>query len=396
MNQDYDLIVVGGGAAGLMSATTASKRGLKVLLLEANKQLGRKILISGGGRCNFTNLDVSPDSYVSSNKHFFKSSLSRYSPYDFTDLLDEFGIKYHEKKLGQLFCNNSAKDIIYVFEKLCNRYNVEISLNTKVESIEKEDGLFQLQTNKGNLVAKNLIIATGGLSIPTIGANDFGLRIAKQFGHRLIETRPALVPFKLSNSALSGFSQLSGIALPCRISTNRISFDEDILFTHKGLSGPATLQISLHWLPEEKINIDFLPGVDVYEKLLKAKNKKPKLTIGNILKADLPKRFLEKWTLEYLKMPQLELGNIKDQDLKSFSDQVNKWEFVPEGTEGYRKAEVTVGGVSTDKVSSKTMESQIEKGLYFVGEVLDVTGWLGGYNFHWAWASGNAAGTSVN
>jgi len=395
MNANYDLVVIGGGAAGLMSATTAAKRGLKVLLVEANKQLGRKILISGGGRCNFTNLDVSPESFVSENKHFFKSSLSRYSPYDFIALVEEFGIKYFEKQLGQLFCVNSAKDIIYIFEKLCQRYNVEISLSTKVESIIKEDGLFKLETTKGHLVSQNIVIASGGLSIPTIGANDFGYKVAKQFGHKLVETRPALVPFKLNHETLSDYNEMSGLAMPCRIFTESISFDEDILFTHKGFSGPATLQISLHWKPGQKININFLPSTDIYEFLQRTKKRKPKLTIAQALKNEFPKKFLEKWVKEYLRKPELDLGNVKDQDLKNFAEKINNWEFIPEGTEGYRKAEVTVGGVSTDKISSKTMESQIEKGLYFVGEVLDVTGWLGGYNFHWAWASGNAAGMSI-
>jgi predicted Rossmann fold flavoprotein len=395
MNTDYDLIVVGGGGAGLMCAITAGKRGLKVLLLEGNKQLGRKVLISGGGRCNFTNLDVSPESFVSQNKHFFKSALSRFSPYDFIDMLDEFNIKYYEKKLGQLFCVNSARDIVVMFEKYCKRYNVEISLMTKVDSVKKDNDLFILNTSKGDFSSKKLVMATGGLSLPSIGATDFGMKVAKQFGHKLIETRPALVPFKLNDSSLTEHSELSGISLPCRIFTDKIAFDDDILFTHKGLSGPATLKISLYWLPGEKININFLPTVDIYEYLLKTKKKKSKINIFNALKELFPKRFLEKWIEEYIKNPKLELANFKDEELKDFALKINSWEFIPEGTEGYRKAEVTVGGVSTDKVSSKTMESQLVDGLYFIGEVLDVTGWLGGYNFHWAWASGNAAGMSI-
>lgn len=391
----YEVVIIGGGAAGLMTAITAASNGRKVALLEGNKQLGKKILISGGGRCNFTNTDAGPQNFVSQNKHYFKSALKKYSPWEFVDLVEKYNISYFEKQLGQLFCKNSARDIVAMFEKECAKHGVDIFFSTKVISVEKEGYKFICKSNNETFESDKLVIATGGLAIPSIGATDFGLKVGKSFGHKLIETRPALVPFTLNDDVLNEHSLLSGIALPVRISNHAISFDEDILFTHKGLSGPATLQISLHWKPQEEISINFLPNDNVEEILANAKKKRPNQMISKILKDKLPSKFLDKWCDEYLDDSQKYIGNVKNDEIHKFSEKINNWTIIPTGTEGYRKAEVTIGGVSTDDISSKTMESKKMPGLYFVGEVVDVTGWLGGYNFQWAWASGHAAGESL-
>lgn len=392
----YDVIVLGAGASGLMSAYLCGTMKKKVLLLEHNKQIGRKILISGGGKCNFTNLHTKPKNFVSENPHFSKSSLARYSPWDFIDLIYQHNIDYYEKKLGQLFCSGSAREVIAMLQKECNKtQNVEILLKTKVLEVAKSGEVFKVQTDKQVFEARKVIVATGGLSIPTIGASDIGYKIAKSFGHRIIETRPGLVPFTLSDEILEGHSELSGISMETVCETNGVRFEESVLFTHKGLSGPAILQVSLHWKPKDIVTINFLPKLHLFEELVNLKKKGSRLTVPNLLKRHLPDRFVKKWCSLYMKDEKTFIAGLSGKDIESISLAINQWTFSPKGTEGYRKAEVTRGGVSTDDVSSKTLESKKVEGLYFIGEVLDVTGWLGGFNFQWAWASAHAAAQDI-
>ncbi|PIK14761.1 NAD(P)/FAD-dependent oxidoreductase [Halobacteriovorax sp. JY17] len=394
MNKDYDVIIIGGGAAGLMAASVCAKRGKKTLLLEANKNLGKKILISGGGRCNFTNLFATHENFLSQNPHFFKSALKRYSPYDFLDLVESYGIEYVEKAQGQLFCKNSARDIVNMLENECKKYEVEILLNSPAQSIHKRDNLFEVRTSGEEFNSKSLIIATGGLPISQIGGNDFGLKLARNFGMSTTSVEPALVPYKLSESLLKKTSLLSGVSLPVRISNSKISFDEDLLFTHRGLSGPAILQISLYWNSGESVNINFLPSIDL-DDLLSYKRSHPKRSIDTFLKGQLPKKFVEFWCVKESLSLTDKLADYSNDSLGAILDKLKNFEITPVGTEGYRKAEVMRGGVSTEELSSKTMESKTVSNLYFIGEVVDVTGQLGGYNFQWAWASAHAAGLSV-
>ncbi len=394
MNKDYDVIIIGGGAAGLMAASVCGKRGKKTLLLEANKNLGKKILISGGGRCNFTNLFATHENFLSQNPHFFKSALKRYSPYDFLDLIESYGIEYVEKAQGQLFCKNSARDIVNMLESECRKYEVEILLNSSAQNIYKRDDFFEVRTSGEEFNSKSLIIATGGLPIAQIGGNDFGLKLAKSFGMSTTSVEPALVPYKLSESLLKKTSLLSGVSLPVRISNSKISFDEDLLFTHRGLSGPAILQISLYWNSGESVNINFLPSIDL-DDLLSYKRSHPKRSIDTFLKGQLPKKFVEFWCVKESLSLTDKLADYSNDSLGAILDKLKNFEITPVGTEGYRKAEVMRGGVSTEELSSKTMESKTVSNLYFIGEVVDVTGQLGGYNFQWAWASAHAAGLSV-
>ncbi|WP_127717918.1 NAD(P)/FAD-dependent oxidoreductase [Halobacteriovorax sp. HLS] len=392
-DETFDVIVVGGGAAGLMAASVSANRGLKTLVLEGNKILGRKILISGGGRCNFTNLYTESSNYLSKNSHFHKSALKRFSPYDFLDLIDKYNISYFEKKDGQLFCKTSAKEVISLLEKECLRGQAQIVLSSKVHDIQKKD-LFHVSSSKGDFKARNIVVASGGLPISMIGATDFGLKVAKFFGHDIEETSPALVPFTLEESLLCETSKLSGVSLRTKIKTDHKAFVEDILFTHKGLSGPGILQASLYWNRAEKVSLDFLPELSE-EDLLKSFQKNSKKVIDSFLKIHLPKKFVDFFCrYEALSLTKKMAEYSKDERMKVIS-QLKDFSFRPSGTEGYRKAEVMKGGVSTDQISSKTMESKIVKGLFFVGEVVDVTGELGGFNFQWAWASGNAAGQSI-
>lgn len=386
----YDHIIVGAGAAGLMATALLSQKGATVLLLEQNKSVGRKILISGGGKCNFTNTDATPSNYKSSNQHFSKSSLARYSPWDFIDLVLKHEIPYYEKKLGQLFCEKSAKDIVEMLVKECRSSGkATIKTGIKVNGIDKEDH-FLVSTSEGEFYSHNVVVATGGLSIPSLGANDFGYKIAKKFGHRLIETRPALVPFTLDERTLPEFSELSGVSLEAKISCNNTIFEESILFTHKGLSGPGILQISLHWFPGDEVTINLLPQLNLSEEFQRLKKRNGNITVESFLRKHLPDRLVKKWLDINLQDPSIYIANLTNVELELLAKSLNAWTFIPRGTEGYRKAEVTAGGVSCDQVSSKTMESQIVSGLYFIGEVLDVTGWLGGFNFQWAWASAHA------
>jgi predicted Rossmann fold flavoprotein len=382
-----DVIIIGGGAAGLMCAIEAGKRGRKVLVIEHAEKIGKKILISGGGRCNFTNLYTKPENFISENPHFCKSALARYTPQDFISLVEKHKIKYHEKKLGQLFCDNSAKEIIDMLEKECNDAGVEILLNCSVNEIKKND-MFLVETNIGSFESESVVIATGGISIPQMGATDFGYKIAKQFGVKLTKIVPALVPFTIKENA---FSEISGVSIDCKVSCNGVSFRENILFTHKGLSGPAILQISSYWNNGDTISINLLPESNAVE-LLK-ENRSSKMALDNVLAQFLPKRFTELWCAKYFKPKPV--NKLSDDDILKIADKLHNWEITPSGTEGFGKAEVTKGGVDTDELSSKTMEAKKVKGLYFIGECVDVTGRLGGYNFQWAWASGFAAGEYV-
>lgn len=391
----YDYIIIGAGAAGLMACSLLANKGAKVLLLEQNKSVGRKILISGGGKCNFTNTDATAINYKSENKHFAKSPMARYSPWDFIDLVQKHDIQYYEKKLGQLFCESSAKEIVDMLLKECKQSGkASIKTSVKVVDVEKNNDIFSILTNNGDsFEGKNVVVASGGLSIPSLGANDFGYKVGKKFGHKLIETRPALVPFTLHDEELA---ELSGVSIDVIVSNGRASFEEDILFTHKGLSGPGILQISLHWLPGEEITINFLPKIDLESEFIKIKNKSGSVMASSFLRKHLPDRFVKKWCALYLQDETKYIANLTKEELTSFCQKINAWKVIPKGTEGYRKAEVTIGGVSTDQISSKSMESQNEKGLYFIGEVVDVTGWLGGYNFQWAWASAHALASTYS
>jgi len=384
---NYNTIIIGAGAAGLMCAIEAGKRGRKVLVLEHAEKIGKKILISGGGRCNFTNLDVKPENFLSNNPHFCKSALARYTPQDFISLVEKHGIKYHEKKLGQLFCDGSAKEIVQMLQHECVGAGVEIKADCTVNEIQKGEG-FDIKTTIGEFTSESLVIATGGISIPQMGATDFGYKIAKQYGLKLTRTVPGLVPFVLPDET---YSELSGLSVDSVVTCSGISFRENILFTHKGLSGPAILQISSYWNDGGEATIDLLPGTDV-EQLIK-EHKQNKTELVNILAKFFPKRFAEKWCeLNFASKPA---NRITEKEISAISELLHSWRLVPKGTEGFGKAEVTKGGIDTNELSSKTMEAKKVSGLHFIGEVVDVTGWLGGYNFQWAWSSGFAAGQYV-
>jgi predicted Rossmann fold flavoprotein len=385
-----DVVIIGGGAAGLMCAIEAGKRGRSVILIEHEDKIGKKILISGGGRCNFTNKLVSPDNFISDNPHFCKSALSGFTPDDFIQLVEFHGITFHEKKLGQLFCDGSAKQIVSMLVNECKKASVEIRCNCKVNSLSIKDK-FVVETSQGDLNSESVVIASGGVSIPKMGATDFGYRIAEQFGISLTDIRPALVPLTLNKRDLNIFGELSGISIDSIISCNNKSFRENFLFTHKGLSGPAILQISSYWKEGNNIIINLLPEIDLYDKLLEYS--KSRTELANFLSNYFPMRFAEVFCREYfISKP---LNQYSQSDFKTIADKIHKWTVTPSGTEGFAKAEVTLGGINTNELSSRTMESKRVRGLYFIGEVVDVTGWLGGYNFQWAWASGFAAGKYV-
>lgn len=389
-NNSYDVIVIGAGAAGLMTAVTAGKRGRRVLLIEHTNKIGEKIRISGGGRCNFTNLYASSQNYLGQNPHFMKSALAGYTQHDFIKLVESYKIAYHEKTLGQLFCDGSSQQIINLFLDLCSQFHVTIQKNCTVTQITKQNQ-FQLITNIGNFEAQSLVIACGGLSIPQIGATDFGYGIAKQFNLKIISTRPALVPLIVTDSQRSLFTDLSGVSNASIVRYKKIEFRENILFTHKGLSGPAILQISsyLEQRNGEVIHINLLPDIDLKDQFMRDKNSKK--TLANYLKPFLSNRLVD----HFSKNPAYHktITELKKDTLFSVADQLHNFPVSIFGTEGYKKAEVTAGGVDTNELSSKTMESKKVPDLYFVGEVVDVTGWLGGYNFQWAWSSGFAAGS---
>jgi len=388
-----DVIIIGAGAAGLMCAIEAGKRGRKVIVLDHANKPGKKILMSGGGRCNFTNYHINPVDYISHNKHFCKSALSRYTQWNFIELVKQHHIPFHEKTLGQLFCDNKSKEILDMLLQLCELVGVEIRLNTKIERIEQvTDHHFKFSSNRGNFHCQSLVIASGGLSIPTMGASPFGYKVAEQFGIKVWPTRAGLVPFTLQPADKDKLGVLSGIAVPSVVSNKRASFRENILFTHRGLSGPAILQISSYWQAGEEILINLLPDINIYDQLKIAQQSQGQKQLKTLLADFLPKRLVE---IFFVDLAEKNIASISHVELAQVAAQIHAWSLKPNGTEGYRTAEVTLGGVDCDAISSKTMEANQIKGLYFIGEVLDVTGWLGGYNFQWAWSSGWAAGQVV-
>ena len=386
---NYDAIVLGAGAAGLMCAATAGQRGRRVLLLDHADQVGKKILISGGGRCNFTNIYTAPDRYISANPHFAKSALARYTPADFIALVDRYGIAYHEKTLGQLFCDGSAKQVVAMLLEECAKGGVDVRCGQPVREVSHADAIFRVTFGDQNFTAPNLVIATGGPSIPKMGASGFAYDLARQFGLKVAEPRPALVPLTLGGDDVL-FRDLSGVATPVEARAGKAAFREAALFTHKGLSGPAILQVSSYWRHGEPVTIDFLPDA-APDWLLEAKRARPRATLASVLA--LPDRLAQ--TLAERLALAGELGAQSDRKLAEAETRLKRWPFHPNGTEGFAKAEVTVGGISTANLSSQTMMAKSVPGLYAVGEAVDVTGWLGGYNFQWAWASGYAAGQAL-
>ncbi len=387
---ETDVIIIGAGASGLMCAIEAGKRGRKTLVLDHANKAGKKILMSGGGRCNFTNYSIEPGNYISHNPHFCKSALSRYTQWDFLALIGLYQISFHERDHGQLFCDESAKDILDMLLAECDKAGVVVQLNTCIDTVERLDDQFHFKTGNGSFTGQSLVVATGGLSIPKMGATPLGYKIAEQFGIKVLPTCAALVPFTLQLEDKEKFSALSGIAVPCVVSNNRQSFSENVLFTHRGLSGPAILQISSYWLAGEEILINLLPQISLEAELKAKRQQKVKNKLKTILEGYLPKRLISVFLPEALL--ELSIQDVSDKQIRQVANQLNNWTIKPNGTEGYRTAEVTSGGVDCDAVSSKTMESKQVPGLYFVGEVLDVTGWLGGYNFQWAWSSAWCAG----
>jgi predicted Rossmann fold flavoprotein len=389
--QQWDVIVIGAGAAGLFSAIEAGKRGRRVLVLDNGKKIGRKILMSGGGRCNFTNIYTSHQNYLSQNPHFCKSALSRYTQWDFISLVQQYQIPYHEKTLGQLFCDDSAKDIVELLSSECRKAGVQIALQQQISSVSHSDGLFQVVTPELTRTCQSLVVACGGLSLPNLGATAFGYQLAEQFGLQVLPVRAALVPLTWQPADKAVFEEISGVALPVTAEANDVVFPEDMLFTHRGLSGPAILQISSFWQPGDELLINLLPQLDLSAFLQEQQQKHPEQELKTALGKVLPKRLVEK-LIEIKVINNQPLKALQHKSIANISQTLHHYVFKPNGTEGYRTAEVTLGGVDTNELSSKTMEAKKQPGLYFVGEVMDVTGWLGGYNFQWAWSSGWVAG----
>lgn len=391
-DEAFDAIILGAGAAGLMCALTAGQRGRKVLLLEHTDKAGAKILISGGGRCNFTNLASAPDRFQSGNPHFCTSALRRYTQSDFIDLVRRHGIAFHEKTLGQLFCDGSARAIVAMLLAECARGGVDLRVGHKVTNVSRTEH-FRVETQSGCFTAGALVLATGGLSIPKMGATGFSYELAKRFGLRVTQTLPGLVPLKAASDATGFDAGLAGVSLEAVATFEKQSFRENILFTHRGLSGPAILQISSYWRAGDAIRLDLLPGLDAGAFLIDRKRARPKAASQTVLAEVLPARLAQVLTAAYL--PPAEMANISDRTLGEFADRLKGWQFLPETTEGYAKAEVTLGGIDTRDLSSKTMAARNVAGLYAIGEAVDVTGWLGGYNFQWAWSSGWSAGQAI-
>ena len=386
--KQYEAIIIGAGAAGLMCAITAGAHGRRVALLDHNSHAGAKILISGGGRCNFTNLGTSPQNFISQNPHFARSALSRYTPNDFLALLTKHQITWHEKTLGQLFCDSSARQIVKMLLQECAAANVEIILGSTITDIQK-GGSFAIKTSRGELSAPALVLATGGLSIPKMGATGFAYEIAKQFGLDVIAPRPGLVPLRARPQDLEFYASMAGVSLPALARTANIQFAENILFTHRGLSGPAILQASSYLADGENVTLDLLPNIDAAQTFRLRKHARPKLAMKTMLSEFLPQRLAQSLSDDQ------PLETVATETLASLAEKLKNWEFHPDGSEGFAKAEVTTGGIDTKALSSKTMEARSVPGLYVIGEALDVTGWLGGFNFQWAWASGFAAGTAI-
>ena len=393
MNNKYDVIIIGAGAAGLMCSFEAGKRGKKVCLLEHSSKIAEKIRISGGGRCNFTNLFSTDSNFISDNKHFCKSAFAKYTQNDFIDLVKKHNIQFFEKKLGQLFCIKSAKDIIDMLVSECISQKVEIFIDTKIKNLSKDENSYIVNTDKGTISSPSIVIATGGLSIPKIGATDFGYQIAKQFNLKVTELTPALVPLVFEKDILDFCKSLAGTSLNASIKINKTVFKEGLIFTHRGLSGPSILQISSYWVKDSPIKINLLPDQDIEIILKNRRISTPKQIVSKILSDYLPNK-LSLAICDQLKVKK-QIGDTSNQILKKVSNFVNNWTVVPSGTEGYKTAEVTLGGIDTKEISSSTMECKKHPGLYFIGEVLDVTGHLGGHNFQWAWSSGFLAGQYV-
>ena len=390
MYEKYDVVIIGAGAAGMMSAIECGKRGRKTLLIDHSKKIGEKIRISGGGRCNFTNLNASPIKYISKNPSFIISALNQYNQEDFIDLVKKYKIKYHEKKLGQLFCDNSSQEIIDMLLNECKLANVVLKIDTKVIEVSYKDKIFITQDNSKTYLSSSLIVATGGLSVPKIGASKFGYDLAKQFNLNVIDTVPALVPLTFNEKILNKCKLLAGVSANAIISIKKTLFEEGMLFTHRGLSGPSILQISSYWKEGESLNINLCPEKNIFNFLLNKRNTSPKQSINSIISSFLAKR-LATIICEENKING-NIGELSNKNIKKLSDSINNWIVEPIGTEGYKTAEVTLGGVDTNELSSKTMMSKKNPGLFFIGEVVDITGHLGGYNFQWAWSSGFVAG----
>ena len=386
-----DVLIIGAGAAGLMFAIAAGQRGRRVLVVDHANKVGKKILMSGGGRCNFTNLGVTPGQYLSANPHFAKSALARYTPFDFIALVEKHGIAYHEKELGQLFCDDSSKQIVRMLLDECVVAGVTVEANCGVQRVRKTPEGFSVFTARGEVHAQSLVVASGGLSIPSMGASGFGYELARQFGHEVLPIRAGLVPLTLSGKHQEHYQDLAGVALPAvEARVGKQSFRAGLLFTHRGISGPAILQISSYWQPGDDLRIDLLPDQDVGAWLIEQRAARPAAELKTVLGDALPKRLAQRLCEQWFESRPMR--QYREAELTQIGAQLNAWPIIASGTEGYRTAEVTLGGVDTDGLSSSTMQSKLVPGLYFIGEVVDVTGWLGGYNFQWAWASGQAAG----
>jgi predicted Rossmann fold flavoprotein len=393
--RELDVAVLGGGAAGLMCAITAGNRGRRVVVLEGSNRIGKKILMSGGGRCNFTNLYCEPSRFISANTQFCISALSRYTQWDFISLVEKHGIPYHEKEDGQLFCDHSSKDIVAMLQSECDQASVDIVTDCDITAIDYSDR-YTIESGAGRFATESLVIATGGLSIPKMGASDFGYRLARQFGLDVIQTRAGLVPCTFTGDAHDMTDRLSGVSVNATVTCGNTTFAGDMLFTHRGLSGPAILQLSSYWRPGDEISVDLLPGIDAAAELIRAKEKKPASLLRTNLSEHLPKALVQE--LQSLLWPasaERPLAEFTDDELRQIGHRLQHWTLKPAATEGYRTAEVTLGGIDTAALSSKTMECKERPGLYCIGEVVDVTGHLGGFNFQWAWSSGHAAGQVV-
>ncbi len=393
MQRKSDVIVIGAGAAGMMCAIRAAQRGRSVVVLDHAKSPGEKIRISGGGRCNFTNIHAGPKSFLSANPHFCKSALARFTPSDFIAMVDRHRIAWHEKTLGQLFCDDSAKDIIHMLLDEMRAAGAVLHLRTDISDVERGSDGFRISTSEGMYECSSLVIATGGKSIPKMGATGFAYRIAEQFGLPMVETRPGLVPLTLDQATLESLSELSGISAPAEIRHGKTAFREALLFTHRGLSGPAILQISSFWREGDDITVDIEPDVDLFEHLKAAKKTNGRQSAQTALGEILPKRLAQYLTERAGIVGHM--ADLSDKALLRLADAAQNWKIKPSGSEGYRTAEVTLGGIDTAALDSRTMQAKSVAGLYFIGECVDVTGWLGGYNFQWAWASGFAAGESL-
>lgn len=387
---ELDVAIIGAGAAGLMCAIECGRRGRRTVALEHNARAGRKILISGGGRCNFTNIATRAENFISGNPHFAKSALARYTPRDFIQMAERHRVRYHEKKLGQLFCDGSAVEILKMLEEECSTAGVRILTSCPVKEASYVDGAFRLQSSCGNFHAQSLVIATGGLSIPKIGATGFGYDLARRFGLRVVQPRPALVPLLFGQSDMECFGGLEGISTEAIARAGGAKFREKMLFTHHGLSGPAILQASSYWKPGASVEIDLLPGVDLVDALRQARGQGSRAELRSLLAQYLPNRLASRWAELHASPKPLAMTG--DREIEAIGDALKSWRVMPSGTAGFDKAEVTAGGVDTDELSSKSFEARKAPGLYFIGEVVDVTGWLGGFNFQWAWASGYSAG----